>query len=157
MKNSDKIRQAIPHTLKTLDIKGLGKKTQGKVRDIYLQDDKRILITTDRQSAFDVILGNIPFKGAVLNLLSQFWFEKTKQIVASHMISVPDPNVMVTYNCQSIPVEMIVRGFMTGVTKTSIWYSYEKGERNIYGIDFPEGMIKNPPSAIAERIKLKPM
>jgi len=143
MKNSDKIRQAIPHTLKTLDIKGLGKKTQGKVRDIYLQDDKRILITTDRQSAFDVILGNIPFKGAVLNLLSQFWFEKTKQIVASHMISVPDPNVMVTYNCQSIPVEMIVRGFMTGVTKTSIWYSYEKGERNIYGIDFPEGMIKN--------------
>src|SRR3990167_10666024 len=143
MKNSDKIRQAIPHTLKTLDIKGLGKKTQGKVRDIYLQDDKRILITTDRQSAFDVILGKIPFKGAVLNLLSQFWFEKTKQIVASHMISVPDPNVMVTYNCQSIPVEMIVRGFMTGVTKTSIWYSYEKGERNIYGIDFPEGMIKN--------------
>src|SRR3990167_6974109 len=121
MKNSDKIRQAIPHTLKTLDIKGLGKKTQGKVRDIYLQDDKRILITTDRQSAFDVILGNIPFKGAVLNLLSQFWFEKTKHIINNHLLDVPDPNVSVAKNCEPIQVEMVVRGYISGVTNTSIW------------------------------------
>ncbi|OGK59103.1 phosphoribosylaminoimidazolesuccinocarboxamide synthase [Candidatus Roizmanbacteria bacterium RIFCSPLOWO2_12_FULL_37_7b] len=143
MDTKGKIKNAIPHTLKTVDIKDLGKKIQGKVRDIYLRDDQRILITTDRQSAFDVILGHIPYKVAVLNLLSQFWFEKTRDIVDNHMISVPDPNVMITKNCQPIPVEMVVRGFMTGVTKTSIWYSYEKGERNIYGIEFPEGMIKN--------------
>ena len=136
------ILKSLDHVLKTVNLP-LGKKIQGKVRDIYLRDDQRILITTDRQSAFDVILGHIPYKGAVLNLLSQFWFEKTRDIVDNHMISVPDPNVMITKNCQPIPVEMVVRGFMTGVTKTSIWYSYEKGERNIYGIEFPEGMIKN--------------
>ena len=73
----------------------MGKKTQGKVRDIYKINRKRILITTDRQSAFDVILGHIPFKGQVLNLLSQFWFEQTQDIIANHMISVPHPNVMI--------------------------------------------------------------
>ena len=137
------ILKSIPLALKTIDIPSLGKKVQGKVRDIYLRDDKRILITTDRQSAFDVVLGQIPFKGAILNQLSQFWFEKTRQIVENHMISVPDPNVMVTKNCEGIPVEMIVRGYLTGVTDTSIWYSYEKGERVIYGIRFPDSMKKN--------------
>ncbi len=137
------ILQAIPHVLKTIDIPELGKKIQGKVRDIYLKEDKRILITTDRQSAFDVILGYIPFKGAVLNLLSKFWFDETKHIIQNHMISVPDPNVMITKNCQPLPIEMIVRGYLTGVTKTSIWYSYQKGERIIYGIKFPEGLKKN--------------
>lgn len=137
------ILKSLPYVLKTINIPDLGKKSQGKVRDIYFQDDKRILITTDRQSAFDVILGHIPFKGTVLNLLSKFWFEKTKHIVPNHMISVPHPNVMVTKNCQSIPVEMIVRGYISGVTKTSIWYSYEKGERIIYGIKFPDCLRKN--------------
>lgn len=137
------ILAAIPQALKTVDLPFLGEKRQGKVRDIYIVDGKRILITTDRQSAFDVILGNIPFKGQVLNLLSQFWFEHTADIVQNHMIDVPDPNVMVTKDCKPIPVEMIVRGYMTGVTKTSIWYSYEKGERIIYGINFPDGLSKN--------------
>ena len=137
------ILKSIPNILKTIDIPHLGKKHQGKVRDFYFQDDKRILITTDRQSAFDVILGHIPFKGAVLNLLSKYWFEKTKHIVPNHMISVPHPNVMMAKNCQPILVEMVVRGYISGVTKTSIWYSYEKGERMIYGIKFPEGLIKN--------------
>ncbi|OGK13564.1 phosphoribosylaminoimidazolesuccinocarboxamide synthase [Candidatus Roizmanbacteria bacterium RIFCSPLOWO2_01_FULL_38_12] len=140
---TDKIVKAIPYVLKSIDIPGLGKKKQGKVRDIYFKGDKRILITTDRQSAFDVILGHIPFKGAVLNMLSEFWFKKTKKIVPNHMISVPDTNVMITQNCKPTAVEMIVRGYMTGVTKTSIWYSYEKGERTIYGIKFPEGLKKN--------------
>jgi phosphoribosylaminoimidazole-succinocarboxamide synthase len=143
MINSNTILKALPHVLKTVNIPKLGKKRQGKVRDIYLQKDKRILITTDRQSAFDVILGHIPFKGTVLNLLSAFWFEKTKHIVPNHMISVPDSNVMVTRNCKPTSIEMIVRGYMTGVTKTSIWYSYDKGERIIYGIKFPDGMKKN--------------
>ncbi len=137
------IIKSIPLALKTIDVPELGQKTQGKVRDIYFKGDTRIMITTDRQSAFDVILGQIPYKGAVLNQLSQFWFEKTKSIVDNHMISVPDPNVMVSKDCKGIPVEMIVRGYMTGVTDTSIWYSYEKGEREIYGIKFPDGIKKN--------------
>jgi len=143
MVNKKTVLKSLPHVLKTINLSKLGKKSQGKVRDIYLKGDKRILITTDRQSAFDVILGCIPFKGTVLNLLSAFWFKKTKQIVDNHMVDLPDPNVMVTKNCQGIPVEMVVRGYISGVTKTSIWYSYEKGERVIYGIKFPDGLKKN--------------
>lgn len=134
---------ALPHVLKTINIPVLGKKYQGKVRDFYIVNNKRILITTDRQSAFDVILGHIPFKGAVLNMLSAFWFEKTKNIVSGHLINTPDPNVSVAKNCRPLPVEMIVRGYISGVTKTSIWYSYERGERLIYGIRFPDGLRKN--------------
>ncbi len=137
------ILKSIPHVLKTIDLSKLGKKFQGKVRDFYIKNDKRILITTDRQSAFDVILGCIPFKGAVLNLLSAFWFKQTKKIVDNHLISLPDPNVTIAKNCQPIPVEMVIRGYISGVTKTSIWYSYEKGERLIYGLKFPDELKKN--------------
>jgi phosphoribosylaminoimidazole-succinocarboxamide synthase len=137
------ILAALPKVLKTIDIPQLGEKKQGKVRDFYVLKDKRITITTDRQSAFDVILGYIPFKGAVLNELAGFWFNKTKKIVPNHMLSIPDPNVLISKNCKSISVEMVVRGYLSGVTKTSIWYSYEKGERMIYGIQFPDGLKKN--------------
>jgi len=143
MVSTERILKAIPKVLKTVQVSGLGKKYQGKVRDFYIRGDRRILITTDRQSAFDAMLGHIPFKGAVLNLLSAFWFRKTKNIIENHLIEVPDPNVMIVKNCQPIPVEMIVRGYISGVTKTSIWYSYEKGERLIYGIKFPDGLKKN--------------
>lgn len=143
--------------VKKVNLKGFGKKHQGKVRDIYVLDNKRIfksrsdsrarsylaIITTDRQSAFDKVLGFIPFKGQVLTRLSAFWFEKTVDIVQNHLISVPDPNVLLVKNCQLIPIEMVVRGYITGVTDTSIWGSYEKGERMIYGIKFPEGLKKN--------------
>lgn len=134
--------KSIPLVLKSVDIKGV-KKQQGKVRDIFIQGDKRILVTTDRQSAFDVILGCIPFKGAVLNQLAAFWFKKSEKIVPNHLISVPDPNVTVACNCDPIPVEMVVRGYISGVTKTSIWYSYQNGERFIYGQKFPDGLHKN--------------
>lgn len=137
------ILNSLPKVLKTIDLPNLGKKYQGKVRDFYMVDNKRILITTDRQSAFDVILGHIPFKGAILNQLSAFWFNKTQKIVDNHLISTPDPNVSITKNCEPIPVEMIVRGYISGVTKTSIWYSYQQGERIIYGLKFPEGLKKN--------------
>ncbi len=129
--------------LKTVDLTGFGKKQQGKVRDFYVRKDKRIIITTDRQSAFDVNLGFILQKGQVLNLLATFWFEKTKDIIQNHLISVPDPNVTIAHNCEMIPIEMIVRGYVSGVTKTSIWYSYSRGERTIYGMEFPEGLKKN--------------
>ncbi len=137
------ILKALPQVLKTVNLSGFGRKYQGKVRDIYITGDTRIQITTDRQSAFDVILGHIPFKGAVLNLLAEYWLNKTKHIIQNHLIEVPDPNVMVVHKCGMIPVEMIVRGYITGVTVTSPWGNYEKGERFIYGIRFPDGLKKN--------------
>jgi phosphoribosylaminoimidazole-succinocarboxamide synthase len=143
MIQSKSILKSLPYILKTVNIPYLGKKYQGKVRDFYIKGDKRILITTDRQSAFDVILGCIPFKGSVLNMLSAFWFEKTKQIIPNHMITMPDANVLIGKNCAPIPVEMVVRGYISGVTNTSIWGSYIKGERIIYGLKFPEGLKKN--------------
>lgn len=143
MIQSKTILSALPHVLKKVDLPGLGKKYQGKVRDFYLLDDKRVTITTDRQSAFDIILGHIPFKGAVLNELAAFWFEKTKHIVPNHVLSIPDPNVLVSKQCKNFPIEIVVRGYLSGVANTSIWYSYEKGERTIYGMKFPDGMHKN--------------
>ncbi|HSW97388.1 MAG TPA: phosphoribosylaminoimidazolesuccinocarboxamide synthase, partial [Candidatus Saccharimonadales bacterium] len=137
------IIKAIPNVLKTIDIPGLGEKQQGKVRDFYILKDKRIIITTDRQSAFDVNLGFTPYKGAVLNQLAAFWFDQTKHIVSNHMIAIPDPNVLIAQNCEPIPIEMIVRGYISGVTNTSIWHSYQQGERVIYGQTFPDGLKKN--------------
>jgi phosphoribosylaminoimidazole-succinocarboxamide synthase len=129
--------------LKTVNLKGLGKKYSGKVRDYYIVGDKRILITTDRVSAFDRVLDVIPYKGQVLNKISEFWFDKTKDIVQNHILSVPHANVTIAKSAKPIPIEMVVRGYLTGVTGTSIWGSYEKGERVIYGIKFQDGMKKN--------------
>ncbi len=143
MISSKKILNSLPHVLKTIDLPNLGKKHQGKVRDFYLLKDKRVIVTTDRQSAFDVVLGFIPFKGTVLNQLAAFWFDKTKHIVPNHVVSVPDPNVLIAKSCEPILVEMVVRGYLTGTTTTSLWYPYEKGERVMYGIKFPDGMKKN--------------
>src|SRR5258706_16076769 len=116
MVSAKTITTALPNVLKSITLPKLGERKQGKVRDFYILKDKRLTVTTDRQSAFDVILGHIPFKGAVLNELAAFWFEKTKKIVANHVLSVPHPNVLISKNCKNIPVEMIVRGYMTGVT-----------------------------------------
>ncbi|HEX2916797.1 MAG TPA: phosphoribosylaminoimidazolesuccinocarboxamide synthase [Chloroflexia bacterium] len=129
-----------------VNLSGLGEIGRGKVRDFYeLPGNRRLLVTTDRQSAFDRVLGLIPFKGQVLNQLSQFWFEQTADIVNNHMLSVPDPNVMIGRKAEMFPVEVIVRGYMTGVTDTSIWVMYQQGEREMYGLRFPEGMRKNQP------------
>ncbi len=121
----------------------LGKKYEGKVRDNYLLGDKRIIITTDRISAFDRVLCTLPFKGQVLNQTAAFWFERTKNIVANHVIDVPDPNVLLAKECEPYPIEMVVRGYLTGVTTTSAWYNYERGVRNFCGNILPEGMKKN--------------
>lgn len=143
MIDRDVIIAAIPQALETVELPELGDKQQGKVRDFYFHSGKRFTITTDRQSAFDQMLGHVPFKGTVLNLLAAWWFGQTAHIVPNHLIAVPDPNVLVSHNCEAIPVEMIVRGYMSGVTKTSIWYSYSQGERHIYGLEFPDGLVKN--------------
>jgi len=120
-----------------------GKKFVGKVRDTYELDNKIILITTDRQSAFDKVLASIPFKGQVLNQTSAWWFKKTKHIVPNYILDVPDPNVTVGKKCTVFPVEMVVRGYITGTTDTSAWTNYQKGARNLCGNMIPDGMKKN--------------
>ncbi len=119
-------------------------KEAGKVRDIYpLSEKRRLMITTDRLSAFDRILARIPYKGQVLNQLSAWWFEKTRPIISNHVIDLPDPNALVAHEAVPFPVEVIVRGYITGVTTTALWYRYSLGEREIYGYRFPEGLRKN--------------
>lgn len=160
MISDKKIIKSIPNVLKSVNLpagrQGIPKlkKHNGKVRDTFILPDppshkasdgrgRRIIITTDRQSAFDRVLGYIPYKGAVLNKLAYFWFDKTKDIIPNHVISMPDPNVLIAKTAKVIPIEMVVRGYITGVTDTSIWGSYERGERVIYGIKFPDGLKKN--------------
>lgn len=140
-----KITEAMPLALSAVDVPGLGLKQHGKVRDFYLVGEKRVLITTDRHSAFDVVLGTIPYKGAVLNQLAAWWFDYLSDIVPNHLLSVPDPNVSISRNCEAIPIEMVVRGYLSGSTKTSVWYAYERGERDMYGLQFPDGLVKNDP------------
>lgn len=119
-------------------------KATGKVRDWYdLSPEKRLIVTTDRLSAFDRILAAVPYKGQVLNQLSAWWFKNTADIIPNHLESMPDPNVSIVTRVEPIPVEVIVRGFITGVTSTALWYRYSLGERNIYGYTFPEGLTKN--------------
>src|ERR1051326_387570 len=110
--------------LKTTDFSFLGPRTEGKVRDIYDQGDTLILITTDRHSSFDRIIAHIPWKGQVLNQLTEFWMEQLKDVVPNHIIDVPDPNVTVAKKCAMVPVEAVVRGYITGVTSTSLWTLY---------------------------------
>lgn len=128
-----------------VDLPFLGQKRQGKVRDIYARNHRLVLITTDRLSAFDHILGLVPWKGQVLNQLAAFWFGQTGDIVANHFLEAPDPNVTIGRKCRPLPVEVVVRGFISGVTKTSLWYRYSQGERHIYGQEFPDGLRKNDP------------
>jgi phosphoribosylaminoimidazole-succinocarboxamide synthase len=119
-------------------------KSSGKVRDWYiLADGTRLMVTTDRLSAFDHVLAAVPYKGQVLNQLSAWWFKATRDIIDNHMISVPDPNALLAREVEPLPVEVIVRGYITGVTATALWYRYSLGERSIYGYDFPEGLSKN--------------
>ena len=136
------IRKELNNCITETDLPN-GKKYRGKVRDVYDIGDKLILITTDRQSAFDRILAAIPFKGQVLNLTSTWWFEQTKHIVKNHVIALPDVNVIVVKKCEVFPIEFVVRGYITGSTSTSLWTVYKNGSRNYCGIDLPEGLVKN--------------
>ena len=129
--------------LKETNFSFLGPKIAGKVRDIYDRGDKLILITTDRHSSFDRIIAHIPWKGQVLNQISARWFEYTKDIVPNHVLATPDPNVTVARKCKLVPIEAVVRGYLTGVTDTAIWTRYGKGQRDIGGIAIAEGMKKN--------------
>lgn len=143
MLSKEEITNQLPNVLEGVHFENLGEEYIGKVRDNYTQGDRRIIIISDRLSAFDRIITKIPFKGQVLNQMATFWFDKTKDIVGNHMIEVPDPNAIVVKQCEAMPVEMVVRGYITGVTSTSAWYNYEKGVRNFCGNQLPEGLKKN--------------
>ena len=143
MVSNDLIRAQLAKTLEKTDFPELGSKYVGKVRDCYSKNGKRTIVVTDRISAFDVVLGTIPFKGQVLNQIAAYWFESTKQIASNHVLSVPDPTVMVAAECELLPVEFVMRAYLTGVTTTSIWYHYERGGRLFCGHKLPDGMRKN--------------
>jgi phosphoribosylaminoimidazole-succinocarboxamide synthase len=149
MLDTQTLRPLVPLALAGVEIPELGPKTQGKVRDIYQRTRagrrELILITTDRLSAFDRVLGLVPYKGQVLNQLSAFWFEQTADVIGNHLVELPDPNVALAHECEALPVEVIVRGYITGVTQTALWYRYSLGEREIYGYTFPDGLRKNQP------------
>lgn len=136
-------------TLAGVDLPFLGACQRGKVRDLYVVPgtggDRLVMVATDRLSAFDRILGLVPFKGQVLTQLAAYWFEQTREIVPNALLETPDPNVTVARRLRPIPVEVVVRGYITGVTSTSLWRRYELGEREIYGVHFPHGLHKNDP------------
>jgi phosphoribosylaminoimidazole-succinocarboxamide synthase len=137
------LRAQLGKTLDATDFPTLGEKYEGKVRDCYTKDGRRTLIVSDRLSAFDVVLGTIPFKGQVLNQMAAYWFEATKNLVPNHVISVPDPTVMIAVECKLLPVEFVMRAYITGVTSTSIWTHYKNGARAFCGHELPDGMKKN--------------
>jgi phosphoribosylaminoimidazole-succinocarboxamide synthase len=119
---------------------------EGKVRVSYrlaADEPTRLFVTTDRLSAFDRNIAGIPYKGQVLNQLAAWWFARTDGIVANHAIAVPDPNVLIARETTPLPVEVVVRGAITGVTSTSLWQLYADGARTIYGYHFPDGLKKN--------------
>jgi phosphoribosylaminoimidazole-succinocarboxamide synthase len=122
----------------------LANRRSGKVRDWYdLIGQRRLLVTTDRLSAFDRNLAVVPYKGQVLNQLSAWWFEKTADVISNHLLALPDPNAAVVAEVKPYPIEVIVRRYITGVTETALWRRYELGERKIYGYTFGSGLKKN--------------
>ena len=139
----DIIKKHINDVLTETNFDWLGEKKVGKVRDVYEQKDKLILITTDRYSAFDRNLALIPFKGEILTRVSRFWFEQTKDIIPNHILDYPDPNVVIGKKCKVLPIEMVVRGYITGVTGTALWVLYKNGQRDFGDFILPDGMQKN--------------
>lgn len=135
--------QVLPFPLTKTSFKGLGAKYEGKVRDCYTEAGRRTIVVTDRISAFDRVLGTLPLKGQILNSVAAWWFDKTRHIADNHVLSVPDPNVMVAKECAPLPVEMVMRSYLTGSTSTSILYHYENGGRNFCGYSLPDGLRRN--------------
>ncbi len=143
MTTLDALRPFLTTTLDRTDFPDLGKKYGGKVRDVYDLGKDIILIATDRQSAFDKQWCTIPLKGQVLNQLSNWWFDQIKDVMPTHVVATPDPNVTIGRKLKMVKVEVVVRSYLTGSTSTSVWVNYEKGSRNFCGNALPDGMKKN--------------
>ncbi len=139
----DTLRPFLSTTLDRTDFPDLGKKYGGKVRDVYDIGKDIILVATDRQSAFDKQWCTIPLKGQVLNQLSNWWFEQIKDVMPTHVVATPDPNVTIARKLKMVKVEVVVRAYMTGSTSTSVWVNYQNGVRNFCGNPLPEGIMKN--------------
>jgi phosphoribosylaminoimidazole-succinocarboxamide synthase len=138
------LRAALADPLERTDFPELGTKYEGKVRDNYsAPDGRRFIVVTDRISAFDRVLGTLPLKGQLLNHVAAWWFEQTREVAANHLLGVPDPNVMIARECKPLPVEMVVRSYLTGTTSTSIWVHYERGAREFCGHRLPDGLRKH--------------
>src|SRR3954453_1466274 len=129
MLDDDLLKEQLAITLEGTNFEGLGERYEGKVRDNYSRGDRRFIVVTDRISAFDRVLGTIPFKGQVLNRLAAWWFQKTRDIVPNHLVSVPDPNVLECIECEPVMAEFVMRAYLTGSTSTSIWTHYANGAR----------------------------
>jgi len=143
MISSEKLLLLLPDAFGESNL-SINPRQSGKVRDGYsLPGGQRLLVTTDRLSAFDRILACVPYKGQVLNQLAAWWFSQTADIISNHVLSIPDPNALIAQEARPFPVEVIVRGYITGVTSTALWYRYALGERTIYGYHLPEGLRKN--------------
>ncbi|WP_103029186.1 phosphoribosylaminoimidazolesuccinocarboxamide synthase [Salinibacter altiplanensis] len=131
------IEDQLDHTIERTHFDDLGRPYHGKVRDSYRQGDRRILVTTDRISAFDHVLPQtIPFKGQILNQTAAYFFEATEDLVPNHVLSVPDPNVTIAKECTPIPIEFVVRGYLAG----HAWREYDRGARTLCGQELPEGL-----------------
>jgi phosphoribosylaminoimidazole-succinocarboxamide synthase len=139
MMTDEMLRLQLPHTLRQIDLQGLGELYRGKVRDNYGRGDRIVMITTDRVSAFDHVLGTIPFKGEVLSRLTAFWFDKVKDLAPTHVLELPDPSVMVVRRAKALPIEIVIRGYVTG----SLWRDYQAGKAGAYGIAWPAGLRKD--------------
>jgi phosphoribosylaminoimidazole-succinocarboxamide synthase len=137
------LRALCEKTLAETHFEGLGRRIVGKVRDSYVDAGRRTLIASDRVSCFDRVVGTIPLKGQVLNQMAAFWFEQTRDIAPNHLISVPDPNVSVVKECRTLPVEFVMRGYLTGSSSTSIWTAYARGDRSYCGHVLPDGLRRH--------------
>jgi phosphoribosylaminoimidazole-succinocarboxamide synthase len=144
MIDSDFLASHLDVVLDDATIPELPSHYRGKVRDNYdLPDGTRLIIATDRLSAFDINIAAIPFKGQVLTQIARLWFDKTADICANHVIDYPDPNVLLCKRLDILPIEIVVRDYLTGTTATSIWSMYKAGRREIYGLHFPYGLREN--------------
>ena len=133
------IKSQLDLTLEKFEHDSLGEHYKGKVRNNFYHDDKIIMVTSDRVSAFDHVLGTIPFKGQILTEIANFWFERTKHIAPNHIIESPDPQVLIAKKAKTLPVEVIVRNYITG----SLWREYSSGINGQYGFMLPEGLKKD--------------
>lgn len=137
------VRAFLATALESTNLQNLGSRYVGKVRDVYSQGERSILVATDRQSAFDISWCSVPLKGQVLNQVSAWWFRQVAEVMPSHVIDVPDENATVVRRLDMLKVEIVVRAYLAGSTSTSAWVNYSQGVRSFCGNTLPEGLAKN--------------